>query len=119
MSIENWLTSLLQSEAPDDDIIAYYFGIFETPEGYSIYLTGSAEYDADDDDWATNTDFEPEDNYCTLPEAYKEMDWEEVQDKIVTLLKDFTATAAFNHSYLAKARAIAAGFDDGDLVLIR
>jgi hypothetical protein len=36
-----WLEDIIKTENPSKDIIAYNFGVFETPEGYEIYLVGS------------------------------------------------------------------------------
>ena len=56
----NWLDDIIKNEKPNSDIIAYWVGIFETEEGYETYLIGSREFDSNDDDWACNVDFTPE-----------------------------------------------------------
>jgi hypothetical protein len=120
MTLQEWLFKLCDTETPDKSIIAYNFGLFETENGYTIYLIGSKEYDKDDQDWATNNDFEPSLKYYPLPTSeYKNLKWEKVLERIKSQLKDFTKTDKFKNSFFAKAKAITTGFDDGDLIKIK
>ena len=64
--IENWLQKLSQDNIDDNGIVALYFGIYETETGFCLYLIGSKEYDANDDDWACSVDFEPRGNYLSI-----------------------------------------------------
>ena len=50
--IEDWLLELSHNEVIPENIVALNFGIFESENGYCVYLIGSESYDADDDDWA-------------------------------------------------------------------
>jgi hypothetical protein len=120
MTLQDWLFRICDTEKPDKSIIAYNFGLFETGDGYTIYLIGSKEYDKRDADWALNNDFEPEIKNYPLPKnEYKNLKWEQVLDKIKSQLKAFAKTEKFHHSFFAKAKAITTGFDDGDLVNIK
>ena len=120
MTLQDWLFHLCDTERPDKSIVAYNFGLFETENGYSIYLIGSKEFDKNDSDWATNNDFEPNSKYYPLPaDEYKSLKWEKVLAKIKTKLKDFTKTEKFKNSFFANAKAITTGFDDGDLERIK
>jgi hypothetical protein len=120
MTLQEWLFKMCDTETPDKSIIAYNFGLFETENGYTIYLIGSKEYDKDDQDWATNNDFEPSLKYYPLPTSqYKNLEWEKVLERIKYQLKDFTKTEKFKNSFFAKAKAITTGFDDGDLIKIK
>lgn len=120
MTLQEWLSKICETEKPDKSVIAYNFGLFETENGYTIYLTGSKEYDEDDEDWVLNDDFKPSLNYYPLPAGeYKSLKWEQVLEKIRVQLKDFTKTNDFKNSFFSKAKAITTGFDDGDLVKIK
>ena len=62
--IEYWLDQMnVETSCLPADIVAFNFGLFETENGYGIYLIGSKSYDEQDDDWACDIDFEPEDKY--------------------------------------------------------
>lgn len=120
MTLQEWLVRICDTERPDKSIIAYNFGLFETENGYTIYLTGSKEYDKNDSDWAINDDFQPSlPNYPLPSKDYKNLKWKQVLDKVKSQLNDFTKTDNFKNSFFAKATAITAGFDDGDLVRIK
>src|SRR3954468_5189322 len=106
-----WLEDIIKTENPSKDIIAYNFGVFETPEGYEIYLVGSIEFDKDDFDWACNTDFVPKKKYFKL--GQKNADWQIILEQVKKLIINFSETDVFKNSFLNNAKAIAAGFDDG------
>jgi hypothetical protein len=118
MELKKWINGIISKEQPSEDIIAYYFGLFESLDHYMIYLSGSTEYDAEDPDWACNNDFTPEDKYLRLQE-YRGMSWQEVLEKVRIQLEAILETEVPSNSFLGKASAIAIGFDDGDLVTIR
>ncbi|MFK7813122.1 MAG: hypothetical protein AB8B59_11545 [Maribacter sp.] len=124
MSLEtkfnSWLEQINQEENPKTDIIAFYFGLFEKPNGFSMYLIGSKEYYDDDDDWACNNDFEPENKYMEFPTEFSEgKGWEEILNAAKKLIKDYTESDNFLNSIFKNAKAIVTGFDDGDLILIK
>jgi hypothetical protein len=120
MALQDWLQQLCETETPDDSIIAFYFGISEyAGGGYGIYLTGSERFDADDEDWATEDDYHPEERWFDLTdEEYNDLGWEAVLEKIIAELKDFSASEAFKASFFARAEAVATGFAGGDLIII-
>ena len=111
-----WLENIIKTERPVPEVIAYYFGIFKSDEGYQTYLIGSKEFDINDSDWACNQDFEPKNKYLTL--GQEEIHWESILAQVKSLVINFTQTNTFKNSFLERAQAIAIGFDDGDLFLI-
>jgi|SRR5687767_5436007 len=119
-----WTTEIIRAEKPDTSIIAYKFGIFETPDvpsGYYLYLIGAKKYDPQDDDWAAGFgDFRPKNTYLALPEKeFKNLKWEKVEKLVEKTVKRFTKSEEFKHSFFNNAKAIAVGFDDGDLVRVK
>jgi hypothetical protein len=119
MEFHEWINRIISNENPDESIIAYNFGLFESDKGYTLYLIGSAEYDAEDQDWACSNDFEPADKYLLLPPGFQNTSWENVQEKVIELLNNFMESETGLASFFARAQAITTGFDDGDLVLIK
>jgi hypothetical protein len=123
-SFNNWIRVIIKSENPGKTIIAYKFGLFETPDvpsGYYLYLIGSKEYNEGDDDWASGMgDFKPKDTYLPLPETeFKKVHWEKVQEMVITTVKRFIKSDDFKSSFFNNAKAIAVGFDEGDLVRVK
>jgi hypothetical protein len=112
-----WLDDILKSEKPSDDIIAYYFGILESTEGFMTYLIGSAEFTDDDDGWACNDDFTPRNKYLNL--GNDPNDWEKVLEEVKSLVLNYIKLPQFKDSFLDKSIAIATGFDDGDLCKLK
>jgi hypothetical protein len=117
-SIKEWLGDVVRKEKPKRSIIAFNVGLFESPDGYTAYLSGSKQYSADDPGWACDEDFTPQQRYCVLSEM-KERSWEQVQRSVVRSVRSFLASPAGARSFLAKARAVTVGFDDGDLVPVK
>lgn len=115
--IENWLAEIQNSPEPPAEIIAYYFGLFEAKGFYVIYLIGSPEFDAEDDDWTFEIGYEPKQKYFHLqgPE-WKDLKWEAVLEKAKNHL---LASPQLSKGRFANAEAIALGFDDGDLVRVK
>jgi hypothetical protein len=112
----NWIEQLNESENPESQIIAFNFGLFEKPNGFSMYLIGSKEFSKDDDDWSCNEDFEPKNKYMEFPtETIKEKNWEDILNCSVELIKKYVESNKFQNSILKNAVAITTGFDDGNL----
>ena len=113
----DWLDQILKTEKPNADIQAYYFGILETEDGYETYLVGSEEFDEEDEDWACNTDFEPKYKYLTI--GQNGVDWELILADVKKNIENYIQSPNFKNSFLEKAKAIATGFDGGDLFRIK
>jgi len=118
--ILNWIERINKSKKRNENIVAYNFGLFETAEGYTVYLTGSESFDENDDDWAANIDFEPKEKYLELPSTEsKGKDWEEILNVIYKILTDYLQSESFRKSILKDAEVITVGFDDSDLIRIK
>ncbi|MBK6725042.1 MAG: hypothetical protein IPG58_17820 [Acidobacteria bacterium] len=119
MTLYEWLTEICSTEKPDDSIVAYNFGLFETDEGFTVYLVGSNEYNEADPDWACTETFVPKQKYFPLSSSeYENLDWQQVLETFTAQLTRFTQTDSFINSFFVDAVAITTGFDDGDLVNI-
>ncbi len=119
MNFEEWLNQIIKIEKPSRKIKGYYFGLFETGEKeFMMYLSGSKEFDVNDDDWACNNDFEPKEKYLSLFQ-YNGFEWEDVLNNVIDMLQSFINTDLYYNSFFAKAEGIATGFDEGDLIIIK
>ena len=101
--IEDWLLELSHNEVIPENIVALNFGIFESENGYCVYLIGSESYDVDDDDWACDVDYEPVDKYL---------------NEVITILLDIISLEKVS-AWLLHTKYITVGFDDGVLEKIR
>ncbi len=112
-----WLDQIIRSEKPGNEVVAYWFGIFETDQGYETSLTGSKTYDEHDDDWACNIDFAPADKYLLLGQPGRE--WEDILDDVKGYLIEYFKTETFRNSFLNNSQVIACGFEDGDIYRLK
>src|SRR4051812_21887937 len=63
---ENWLNCLFEQEKVPNNIIAINFGLYESEDGIQLYISGSTEWELDDEDWANNNDYFPEGRYAEI-----------------------------------------------------
>lgn len=117
--IEHWLLQINDETVLPPDIIAFNFGLFESENGYCIYMIGSRFYDEFDDDWACDIDFEPNRKYLMLTsESIQNLSWEKILYEVKNVISSFiTANACKLPLFVGKIITI--GFDDGDLVRIQ
>jgi hypothetical protein len=102
------------------NIIAFNFGLFETEDGYTIYVIGSGTFDEEDPDWATEVDFEPKDKYLQIDSSEtKGLEWNQVLEKAKATIEEFVTSDKFDDSFMRHAKAVTTGFDDGDLLRIK
>ena len=113
-NFKNWLTAVSRENIPQN-IAAW---LFELSEPYEITLVGSTHFDESNDDWACpdDDDFHPTTAAPDLS-VLSGQNWEIVWETVVKIVRKLTVEL----SDLAVFRVphIAAGFVDGDLVLIR
>ncbi|WP_426791228.1 hypothetical protein [Sphingobacterium sp. WOUb80] len=84
------------------------------------YITGSKIFDKDDDDWATNIDFEPKQKYFSFGNEFlKDKDWQDILKYTESLVQSYVKSEDFKTSFFAQAIAITVGFDDGELTIIK
>lgn len=113
-TIKNWILEVNKQEFLPKEITALNFGLFEP---YGIELIGSKCYDPNDDDWACEEDFEPLQRVCPELNISLNMDWEDVLDMIVKILKELLLE--LENIEILKVEHITTGFCDGDLVIIK
>ena len=115
--VNNWLQEITTTERLSASIEAIYIGLFESDPDYQIYMLGSSEYEDEDDDWACNEDFEPQQKYLGSQIKTEEMEWKTLLNEVIDIVKRHMQN--HSNSILNKVKHVAVGFDDGDLVRIR
>ncbi len=115
-----WMTRMNEKEHPSKDIVAFNFGLFETIEGFTIYLIGAKNFDEANEDWAVEPDFEPGNEYLEInPDETDGLQWNDVLQKAVDIITRYVDSEEFQRSILKDAQAITTGFDDGNLTRIK
>ena len=114
--ITNWLAALLTSQPPPSNIVAFNIGLYETPAGYSAYLSGATKFDASSDDWALEDAYSPSQREFPLPNDQLQIsNWQDALSQVHAALKLALSRSPLSNSALARAQAVTIGFDDGDL----
>ena len=104
----------LEREEIPKRVIAWHFDLYEP---YALELAGSSSYDADDDDWACEDEDEFYPEYSRLQlEFLSELSWRQVLKLLVQALRELREQMP--DAKIFKCKHIAAGFVDGDLILI-
>lgn len=119
-AFKKWALAIAKEENPGDQITAFNFGLFETSQGYSIYLIGSKVYDEKDDDWACTVDFTPKKRYFEIPSKIASgKKWDVIESEVIAILKKFISSTDFKQTFFSRATAITVGFDDGNLTRVK
>lgn len=114
MIIREWILRINEQEILPKNIVALNFGLYEP---YGVELIGSSNYDEEDDDWACEEDFIPEERFCPKLGIEDTCDWEAVLEEIKIILKELVQE--LKELPLLDVEHITTGFYDGDLVIIK
>ena len=118
--ISNWIKQLCIEEAPAENIIALNFGVFESLNGFALYLIGACEYDAEDDDWACSVDYEPKRKYLEIKKSGNtNIDSASFLSEVVEIISSLLSNTEISESRLFCNRVVTIGFDDGELLRIK
>jgi hypothetical protein len=105
-----WLSALCTTEPPEESVVVYDFGLFESSVGNVIFLVGSKEYRKGQLS-ISKIDFEPTDMYFNLPaDEYGSLNSEEVKAKLLKQIIEFTKTDQFRNSFFNNAKLILTDF---------
>lgn len=120
--VKRWLLSIAEYETLPDGIVALNFNLWEAVEEngnscYTLELTGAKVYDAEDNDWACEEDFDPRQRNCDALQLSSEIPWEDLLKGLVEILKELKAELA--EISLFQVKHITAGFGEGNLEVIK
>jgi hypothetical protein len=116
--ISFWINRIDDKEQIPKSIKAFNFGIIETENDYQTYLVGTNNYDSENDDWACEEDFTPNERYLSLGIDSKKWNWNEIQSIVKTGIEQFIETRISPLTFVHKAEYLTVGFDDGELLKI-
>lgn len=116
----NWLNNIQKIDGiQPKEVIAFNFGLYESENGFKMYLVGSFEYDENDDDWACVAMPTKSHRYFDLPKELHSKGWDEILTICAELLTELEKEGNLKIDLLKNAIAITTGFDDGELIKIR
>jgi len=118
--ITAWLDYIHEQDGtPPDTVVAFNFGLYESEEGFLIYLAGAFEYTEDNDDWAVLAPPTKDYRYLKLPDEIQKESQEVILKLTKSALSELEIEGILKMDLLKNAKAITTGFDGGKLVKIR
>ena len=138
--LKRWLNDLLETERPQDEIVAFWFGLFDEsdPDGGAsarLYLAGAESYDPDDtnSEWACSPTYLPKGRYANSGVLKSISRTLSTNGEDVSWLGSYVLPLGYTSLAIADAcrhlpsdilcgpktsRAIAVGFDSGDFIIL-
>lgn len=114
VAIQKWIQQIDKTEIILSDIVALSFNLYQP---YGIELVGSKWFDDEDEDWACDEDFVPQQRSCPGFDIENDADWETVLDFVIEILNELKEELP--ESNVFSVMHVATGFVDGNLVIIK
>ncbi|MDF1763845.1 MAG: hypothetical protein P1U57_10580 [Oleibacter sp.] len=111
-----WLDSQLGDALPDQ-VVAFNINIYQSP--FCIEIVGSNEFDRENEDWACNEDWTPQNRTAAVSNSIYGGSWSEAQDNIINMAKSYLRSGSVNAQKLIAAEAFSVGFVDGNLNYVK
>ncbi len=106
-TLQDWLLNICNNDNPKKSITKYKFGLFESPNDYTLILVGVNTYVEGKNRSVTRIEFQPINMYFKLPEkVYKNLNRDQLIDELNSQLKDFASTEKFKASFFTKANIV-------------
>ncbi len=116
----NWLTAALSEDIPDD-VAAFHFNLYESAGDeeirFGIDLVGTGSFDPEDDDWACDEVWTPEQRMLYIPLEASGTEWEACLSRMKSLVQNYLNTEQSPAEKLKSGAAVGIGFVDGDIEL--
>ncbi len=118
--IEEWLKKIAAAESMPQDIVAVNIGMFESDNGYGVYMCGFKEYDGEDDGWTCKPEYEPREKYLMLAgRGFESMVWETLLHQMILALKEILECGCESVRHFFDGRIVTAGFDEDKLFRVK
>lgn len=118
--IEEWLKKIAAAESIPQDIVAVNIGMFESDNGYGVYMCGFKEYDGEDDDWTCKPEYEPREKYLMLAgRGFESMVWETLLHQMILALKEILECGCESVRHFFDGCIVTAGFDEDKLFRVK
>lgn len=108
----DWIDAQLAEKIPNQ-IVAFNINIYDSP--FKIDIVGSNEFDIDDEDWACNEDWVPQNRLIFVSDSIFGDSWIQAQENLLQMAKKYINSNSTNSHKLTNAKAFTIGFVDGNL----
>ena len=138
--LKQWLHSLLEAQKPEENIVAFWFGLFDEADNNQeafarLYLAGSESYDPDptNSEWACSPAYFPEGRYADSAVLRSMSRMLSTVESDVSWLGSYVLALGYASLAMREAcrhlpqdillgrrtpRAVAVGFDSGDFITL-
>lgn len=117
-AFDHWLDSALPPSLPAE-VEAFNFNIAETSDGFLVEVIGAPGYDPVDDDWAADGTWSSHPGYFSISHESIGKDWKTALQTVTDLVREYIRNENNSRArILRRARAVTAGFVDGDLLKV-
>ncbi|MCG9709387.1 MULTISPECIES: hypothetical protein [unclassified Pseudoalteromonas] len=118
---QEWLVDALPEKVPEG-VVAFSFNLYEPAlrDGvkFGVEVVGTSEFDPEDEDWACEEVWEPQERQLFIPIEFSGTDWAKCQDRLKELLLQLLLSEHRLSSVLKSTRGIGVGFVDGSLDIV-
>ncbi len=114
-----WLLFLCNAIRPTERVVACFFSIHQLPGEYSVLFTGNWKFDPADKEWVFYADDKVQDSYLLPDSEYKDLNREDTLKKFAGELKAFSKTEQFKQSFFGRLKAVATGFFQEEIIMIK
>ncbi len=112
----DWVSDVLV-DIPDETV-AFVFNIYEEDDAYLVDITGTEAFNADDETWTDEINWDSGEELFIIPKEKFEGDWEDIHDALAETLEALIELDNELADALCDSDAVAIGFIDGDLEII-
>lgn len=112
-----WADEVLSSGLPEG-IAAFHLNLYDSPTSHDVEIVGCPTYDPNNSDWACDDMFMSGGPRFGLPHEAVGTHWEQGLNAAVQVLKVYLGSDSVGAKRLRDARAVSAGFVNGDLHLV-
>ncbi|WP_347838572.1 hypothetical protein [uncultured Draconibacterium sp.] len=119
-TLTSWLNEIEKNDGiPPKEVVVFNFGIYQSDEGYVMYLVGGFEFTETNDNWAHLEMPKQDYRYLLLPAMVQDKPWQLVVEYCKNTLLEMESEGLLRKNLLKNAQFLTIGYDEGELTRIR
>jgi shikimate kinase len=111
-----WADGVLAGAIPAE-VVAFGVNLYEGNDTFDVGITGAASFDVDDEEWACNPIYVPDDLFG-IPRELVADEWEAALDLVLEWTRRYLRQDTAGAKILRAGRGVGVGFVDGDLHVV-
>ncbi|WP_297091017.1 hypothetical protein [uncultured Draconibacterium sp.] len=119
-TLTSWLNEIEKNDGiPPKEVVVFNFGIYQSDEGYVMYLVGGFEFTETNDNWAHLEMPKQDYRYLLLPAMVQDKPWQLVVEYCKNTLLEMESEGLLRKNLLKNAQFLTIAYDEGELYRIR